>query len=347
MNHSIELERIVLPLLFWYDENARILPWRENQDPYRVWISEIMLQQTRVEAVKPYFDRFLLTLPDLESLATVNETILLKLWEGLGYYNRARNLQKAAKIIMEEFKGQFPRAFQDILSLPGIGEYTAGAISSISFGFPVPAVDGNVMRVMARLFEEYRDVTDTAFKKEVTELLREIYPTDRCGDFTQAIMELGAVVCTPAGVPKCVDCPLTFLCKAYEKGTQQNLPLKTKKQERKKELKTVFVLHCQDTIAIRKRQKGGLLGGLWEFPNVEGWLLPEEMAVLLQEWGICVDKITEKISSKHIFTHREWHMVGYRVDCLNQNHEWDWVSKKALEEHIPLPNAFKGFFKLL
>ncbi len=347
MEQALELGRLVQPLLFWYDEHARILPWRKNQDPYRIWVSEIMLQQTRVEAVKPYFDRFMLALPDIQSLAEANETLLLKLWEGLGYYNRVRNLQKAAKIILEKYQGRFPHEFQDILSLPGIGEYTAGAISSISFGYPIPAVDGNVMRVVARILEEYREVTEACFKKEVTEALRGIYPINRCGDFTQALMELGAVICTPAGVPKCEDCPLTFLCKAYKNETQLKLPLKMKKQARKKELKTILILCEEDKVAIRKRQEGGLLGGLWEFPNVEGLLTPQEVSELLLTWGIAIEKVAGEMNSKHIFTHREWHMIGYQVLCLNRNHELDWVSKKTLEEDIPLPTAFKGFCKLL
>ena len=269
------LKKIVQPLLDWYDANARILPWREQPEPYRVWLSEIMLQQTRVEAVKPYFERFLAALPTIRSLAEAPEDRLMKLWEGLGYYNRARNLQKAARMILERHNGMFPSDFEEILALPGIGEYTAGAISSIAFGRPVPAVDGNVLRVMSRLLESAEDIAQPAVKVNITHALKQIYPEQRCGDFTQSLMELGATVCLPNGKPKCRECPLAELCLARLNGKVAELPVKAPKKARKLENRTVLLLFCGNRIAIRRREEKGLLAGLYEFPNREGSLTGE------------------------------------------------------------------------
>ena len=197
------LEKIVKPLLAWYDKGRRILPWRESPTPYHVWVSEIMLQQTRVEAVKPYYDRFMQELPDIEALAKVDEEKLLKLWEGLGYYNRARNLKKSAEKIVIDYEGQMPDSYEELVKLTGIGSYTAGAIASIAFGKPYPAVDGNVLRILARLRLDERDILDAGVKRAVETELLQVIPKDRPGDFNQALMELGAVVCVPNGMPKC------------------------------------------------------------------------------------------------------------------------------------------------
>lgn len=341
------LSPMIEPLLCWYDQNGRTLPWRENAQPYRVWVSEIMLQQTRVEAVKPYFDRFMLQLPTIADLAEVEESKLLKLWEGLGYYNRARNLQKTAKIIMEKYQGVFPSQYEALLSLPGIGEYTAGAIASICFGKPIPAVDGNVQRVLARLTENYADVLSGKTKKAMTQQLAEIYPKERCGDFTQSLMELGATICMPTGIPKCIQCPISEFCEALKNNTQLELPVKAKKKPRKKQERTVFLLCCAEKIAVQQRAETGLLGGLFEFPNVEKFLSPNEALQVLETWGICVRELMTSSEKKHIFTHIEWHMKGYLIVCEEASGDFLWVSREALEKEIVLPTAFKIFCTLL
>ncbi|MBS5724893.1 MAG: A/G-specific adenine glycosylase [Clostridiales bacterium] len=342
-NNTAQLFKIVDPLLHWYHENARRLPWRENTDPYRVWVSEIMLQQTRVAAVIPYFLRFMEQLPSIEALANAPWDQLMKLWEGLGYYSRARNLQKAARVICEKYGGVFPDRYKDILSLPGIGPYTAGAVASISFGQPVPAVDGNVLRVISRLLEWDADLTGEAEKKRVAALLVEIYPEGQCGDFTQALMELGAVVCTPGISPKCEACPIRSLCNAFAAGTQASFPVIPPKKPRKMEEKTVFLLRCGDRVAVRRRDVGGLLGGLWEFPGTEGHLDSDAAEDWLKEHGIDFTEISPGTKKKHIFTHIEWHMDCFLVLCKNTNPAFTWVTKQELEEKISLPTAFQKF----
>ena len=233
MNNLELLARVPAPLLAWYDKEARDLPWRQNTDPYRVWVSEIMLQQTRVEAVIPYYERFLAAFPDLKALADAPEEQLLKLWEGLGYYSRARNLQKAAREALSRFGG-LPGQVQELSSLPGIGAYTAGAIASIAFSRPVPAVDGNVLRVVARLTDSHDDVLSPAVKREAEKAVAAVIPHDRPGDFNQAVMDLGATVCLPNGAPRCEVCPLAELCLGLARSTAPELPVKTKKKERQK-----------------------------------------------------------------------------------------------------------------
>ena len=262
------LEQIVKPLLSWYDGHARVLPWREDKSPYRVWVSEIMLQQTRVEAVKPFFERFLKALPNVRSLAECSEDELLKLWEGLGYYNRVRNMQKAARVIMEEHDGEFPADYAKLLALPGIGRYTAGAIGSIAFGLQKPAVDGNVLRVLSRVKASYEDVLKQSVKTALEQEVQKIIPKDRAGDFNQALIEIGAVVCVPNGRAKCEECPLAFCCRAKEKGIVEELPKKKAKKERRVEERTVLVLREGDRVAVRKRPSKGLLAGLYELPNL-------------------------------------------------------------------------------
>ncbi|MEG1656563.1 MAG: A/G-specific adenine glycosylase [Christensenellaceae bacterium] len=346
-DRDLEICEMVLPLLAWYDKHARILPWRENIEAYRVWVSEIMLQQTRVEAVKPYFDRFMSELPTLKSLAEADDEKLLKLWEGLGYYNRVRNLKKAAQMVMQEYNGEFPRQYHQLLKLSGIGTYTAGAICSISFGKPVPAVDGNVLRVLARVMCSYDEITDSKVKAQRTQLLQEFYPVGRSGDFTQALMELGAMVCVPNGSPKCKDCPLCFLCKAYQTHTQEELPIKTKKKARKKEKKTIVLLCCDGQTAIKKRNQTGLLSGMWEFPNVSGLLTQVQLEQVLEQWQIKPKTIIQSMDKKHVFTHIEWEMSSYLVLCKEKNGDFLWVTKRQLEEEFALPTAFKAFSKVL
>lgn len=346
MMEAYDLQQIVMPLLEWYKSNARELPWRRNTDAYRVWVSEIMLQQTRVEAVIPYYERFMQCFPDIQALAQGGEEELLKLWEGLGYYSRARNLHKAAIKICEEYRGVFPSAYQEILSLPGIGEYTAGAVSSIAFGQPEAAVDGNVLRVITRITRDSSDIVDTQFKKKVTKRLRAVYPRGACGDFTQSLMELGAVVCVPNGFPKCETCPLQKLCGACETQTQMEYPVRKKKASRKVEQKTVLLLKCKDRIALRKRERGGLLGGMWEFPNLDGKKSGKEITEWLAGQGIRVKQITKGTAKKHIFTHIEWHMESFLVECAEvcAENPFVWITQKELEEEYALPTAFKKIY---
>lgn len=348
----METERMEIPailpkkLLAWYDEGHRELPWRSNPAPYWVWVSEIMLQQTRVEAVKPYFARFMQVLPTIKDLAEAEEELLMKLWEGLGYYRRVRNLQAAAKEIMKEFDGEMPRSYPLIRSLPGIGEYTAGAIASIAFGIPRPAVDGNVLRVLSRVCEDERDILKQPIKKDMTRALLEIYPKDRAGDFTQSLMELGAMVCVPNGAPKCEECPLNDLCLAHLHGSADIIPVKTAKKPRKVETMTVFLLNHKDKWAVHKRGNEGLLAGLWEFPNQNGFLKEEEAKAQLKEWGIEAGELSFAGKKKHIFTHIEWQMQVCMADCEKaEKTPFLWVTKEQLSGEIALPTAFKKVMK--
>lgn len=361
------LNELIEPLLSWYDVNARILPWREIATPYRVWISEVMLQQTRVEAVKPYFERFILTLPTIQALAEVEEDALLKLWEGLGYYNRARNLKKAAETIVEKYDGNFPSEYEELLKLPGIGSYTAGAISSIAFGNQVPAVDGNVLRVISRVMASEEDIANQSVKKKMEDDLRAVMPQGRSGDFNQALMEIGATVCVPNGLAKCEVCPLNQLCKAKKLDIVMDLPKKTLKKPRTIEEKTILVIRAGDKVALRKRNKKGLLAGLYEFPNVEGHLSEKEVLNLVKQMSLSPIRIQKLESSKHIFTHKEWHMIGYviKVEELDevegkQNLEQDkneimngimngifLIEPQETEKQYPIPTAFQRYTKYM
>ena len=346
---------IPIPLLKWYDKNRRILPWREDPDPYRVWVSEIMLQQTRVEAVKPYFERFMRTLPDIKALAGAEEELLLKLWEGLGYYNRVRNLQKAAIQIENDHGGKMPETCEELLKLAGIGSYTAGAIASIAFGKPAPAVDGNVLRVAARLRKDERPVTDPKVKKAVEQELSAVMPSDRPGDFNQAMMEIGACVCVPNGAPLCGKCPLAGLCRAHMAGMEQEYPKKQAKKPRKVEKKTILIVRDGKRAAIRKRAEKGLLAGMYEFPSVEGFLTAPEAAAYLTDRGLKILEIHPLEEAKHIFTHREWHMKGYmaRVDELEPGKAdsitegWLYIEPEETRDKYPIPSAFGAYTKYL
>lgn len=312
-------------LLSWYDKHARVLPWRDNPSPYRVWISEIMLQQTRVDTVKPYFERFLTELPTVKDLAEVTDDKLMKLWEGLGYYSRARNLKKAAIQIVEEYDGELPANIEELMKLSGIGPYTSGAIGSIAFGLRGTAVDGNVYRVIARLTANQNDLSERSAKKEIEELVLELLPADRVGDFNQAMMELGATVCLPNGAPKCEECPVRELCEARKLGIEMTLPVKVKKKARRVEEKTIFVIEYNDRIAIRQRPMEGLLNGLWEFPNLDGLFDEEEYEDIMKNWGIRFSKIISLGKAKHIFSHIEWQMVGYFVKA-------EWMESSVRED---------------
>lgn len=334
-------------LLDWFELNARILAWRENPKPYYVWISEIMLQQTRVEAVKGYFNRFITVLPDIKALAEIDEEHLMKLWEGLGYYNRARNLKKAANVIMNEYNGELPANYDLLLTLPGIGSYTAGAIGSIAFGLPVPAVDGNVLRVLKRIAGSFDDITKEKVKKELERDLLEIMPKDRPGDYNQSLMELGATVCIPNGKPLCDKCPVMHLCKAFHEDLTDQIPVKPKKKARVIEEKTIFVFEYKGKYAIRKRVEKGLLHGLWELPNVSNKFSYDKVQENMVQWNLEYEMVTKMEKSKHIFSHREWHMTGYyiRLNKLNQLPFDDviWVDKEELNKVYSLPTAFEVY----
>ena len=340
-NHFSDLSAALLP---WYRGNARDLPWRKTQDPYPIWVSEIMLQQTRVAAVLGYYARFLAAFPTVEDLAAAPEEQLMKLWEGLGYYSRARNLQKAAKVVAE--RGSFPNTYETLLKLPGVGEYTAGAIASAAFGLPCPAVDGNVLRVMMRLTDCRADIAEGSVKAAVREALAQIMPKEK-GDiriFNQALMELGATVCLPNGEPKCGACPMRGRCFACSRGTVMTLPVKSGKKPRRKEEKTVYVLLQEGRVALRRRDESGLLAGLWEFPNLGEKLDEERAAECLAQWGLTAKAWHKKLAAKHIFTHVEWHMTGYVLEVEGRGGEdFLWMDPHALREHA-VPSAFGKFY---
>lgn len=337
-------------LLLWFDKSKRVLPWRENPTPYRVWISEIMLQQTRVEAVKPYFERFITALPDISALAECKEETLLKLWEGLGFYNRARNLKRAALCVVESGRKTLPETYEELMKLPGIGSYTAGAIASIAYGACTPAVDGNVLRVLSRVFLYEKDVLSQRAKREMEDLVRGMLPKERPGDFNQALMELGAVVCVPNGSPDCESCPLQSLCGALKEDKISRLPVKAKKAKRRIEEKTVFLLQTDKKVALHKRDNKGLLAGLYEFPNAAGHLTQEEALKWVKEQGLEPIYIEPLEDAKHIFSHVEWHMSGYmiQVDTLTRE-EADllFVEVEELKEKYPIPSAFAAYVKYM
>lgn len=350
---SYNYKEIVPYLLDWFDYNARILAWREDPKPYYVWVSEIMLQQTRVEAVKGYFDRFITALPDIKALADVEEEKLLKLWEGLGYYNRVRNLQKAARIIMKDYQGELPADFESLKKFPGIGEYTAGAIASIAFGIPVPVIDGNVLRVTKRIAGSFDEITKASVKKELWQDLILIIPDNRPGDFNQALMELGATVCLPNGKPDCAHCPIMHLCRASKDDTISQIPVKPVKKERRIEDRSILLIEYQNKYAIKKRAPKGLLAGLWEFPGLEGKLNKDEVEEKVRGLGLLPMSFTPLGNAKHIFTHIEWHMIGYHIrlikDTLKDTKEspYLWADKEEIMNKYCIPNAFSAYMEYL
>ena len=301
------------PLVPWYEENKRDLPFRHTRDPYCIWVSEIMLQQTRVETGLPYYLRFIETLPTVEALANAPEPLLLKLWEGLGYYSRVRNMKRAAQTIIERFGGKFPHTFEEIRSLCGIGDYTAGAISSIAFDLPYPTVDGNVLRVCSRLLCYDKDVLSTAAKKELTEAVTVEVQKLPPAIINQALMELGATVCLPNGAPRCEKCPLSAVCKAHEKGCETTLPVKKKAAARKIEYKTVLILHLGDKAILARRPEKGLLSGLFEPYSLAGQKTETEVKTALEQLGLSPVTIRALGPAKHIFSHLEWHMTGFDI----------------------------------
>lgn len=344
MAKSEDWSRLPQVLLPWYAENRRQLPWREDREPYHIWISEIMLQQTRVEAVKGYYSRFLAALPDIRALAQCDDEVLHKLWEGLGYYSRVRNLKKCAQVIVSEYGGVFPREHAQVLALPGIGPYTAGAICSIAFNQPTPAVDGNVLRVVSRLRNDAAPIDLPETKKDVTEFLAGIYPP-QAGDFTQALMELGATVCGPNRKPDCKSCPCKTFCRAFQEGEPQALPVKSPKKGRRQEDLTVFILSCDGRFALEKRPEKGLLAGLWQFPNLPGDLDTEVALNALRARGLHPRELFRESRKTHIFTHIQWNMKGVYLEVEAPTGGFQWMTPEEINTQAALPTAFRQFWE--
>lgn len=343
---------IVTPLLAWYQTEKRDLPWRKTKEPYPVWLSEIMLQQTRVEAVKPYYKRFLDACPDLQALADLPEERLYKLWEGLGYYSRARNLQKAAKTIMSDFCGIFPSDYATLKKLPGIGDYTAGAIASIAFGERVPAVDGNVLRVLARLSASEDDIALPETKAAFREALLPLVPVE-AGDFNQSLIELGATVCLPNGEPKCAACPLAPFCRAHAENRAYDFPKRSPKKPRRIEKRTVLLIEDGGRTALSKRPDKGLLAGLYELPNTEGHLDEAALLAFIRSLGFEPLRWQRLEDAKHIFTHVEWQMIAYAVRISPEFDERAGsdrcflVENEMLRRNYAIPSAFSAYTKYL
>ena len=335
-------QRIPAPLLLWYNQNKRDLPWRKNPTPYSVWVSEIMLQQTRVEAVKEYYERFMQALPTVADLARCEEEKLLKLWEGLGYYSRVCNMQKCARQIMLNFNGEFPQSKEELLTLSGIGAYTAGAISSIAFGNPTPAVDGNVFRVLSRVEQNATVISDPKYRKYLEKELSFVYPKDKkgCSDFTQSLFEIGALICKPQN-PACEKCPLNSFCLAYQNGTQTRYPVLPQKKEKRREEIYIFLIQTPEGFCIRRRE-AGVLKGMNEFPShiCERGETPESV---LNEWGMYEFTEKSRAKYKHIFTHIYWDITCIWVQA--DYAPFDSYALREIEETISLPTAFKQCLK--
>lgn len=344
------LEQLVTPLLEWFSGHARILPWRENPKPYYVWVSEIMLQQTRVEAVKPYFERFIKTLPDVSTLAECQEEQLLKLWEGLGYYNRVRNMQIAARQVMEDYGGKIPAEYEELLKLKGIGHYTAGAVSSIAYGRPVAAVDGNVLRVISRVTADARDIMKQSVRTNMEQELTGVIPVDQAGAFNQGLMELGATVCLPNGEPKCSVCPWKDMCLARKEDKIASVPVKTKSAGRRIEQRTVLLIRDGEKIVLKKRPSKGLLAGMYEFPNEMGYFEEKEALSYVRDMQLNPLRIESLSDAKHIFSHVEWHMKGYmiRVEALGEDEKGLlFAEAKDFADSYPMPSAFTAYTNYL
>ena len=357
MLNELDFKLLAQPLCSWYRKQARELPWRKDPSPYLVWISEIMLQQTRVEAVKPYFARFTKALPDVKALSECPEDALLKLWEGLGYYSRARNLKAAAGQIMNEHNGRIPEDFETLLTLKGIGHYTAGAISSIAYQRPAPAVDGNVLRVLTRVSADDTDIMKASFRTETEERIRSFLKEGTVSprEFNQALMELGAMVCVPNGAPKCEECPWNPFCRARKEHLTETLPVKKKAKARRVEDRTVFLIRDGKRIAIRKRPAKGLLAGLYEFPNHLGHFSETETLRFVREMGYAPLRIRRLADSVHIFSHVEWHMIAYDLlveeEAFATKEQKEKAAKERLffvdeseqKERYALPSAFAAY----
>ncbi|WP_066923517.1 A/G-specific adenine glycosylase [Murdochiella massiliensis] len=367
-------------LVTWYDQHRRFLPWREDPTPYHVWVSEIMLQQTRVEAVKGYYTRFLTFLPDVYALAEADEGFLLKLWQGLGYYSRARNLQKAAKQLVQEQQGQLPDTTEELQRLPGIGAYTAGAIASIAFGKPVIAPDGNAYRIFSRLQQEEGFLEDRETKKRLEEAMQSVIDHKRPGAFNQALMDLGSLICLAKGDPLCAQCPLHEFCAVAGKEIATQYPKRRPKKPRRKEKKTVLLIQQGDRLLLWQQPKNDLLAGMWLFPMLNGHLSPEEILMRMSEQGIareCIQQIEGLDPAIHIFSHLEWHMIGYLVilteskypilvtlgndkqqdslltqaeavqeemETVPEGKKMVWANPEEIARHYAIPTAHRPFF---
>lgn len=338
------IEQLPDALLPWYAQAKRDLPWRKDREPYHVWLSEIMLQQTRVEAVKGYYRRFLERLPTIADLAACDDDTLHKLWEGLGYYSRVRNLKKAALRIQEDHGGVFPRKYEQIRALPGIGDYTAGAICSICFDAPTPAVDGNVLRVISRITEDPTPIDLPRQKLAIQDALSRIYPVE-AGAFTQALMELGATLCGPNWAPRCEACPCNRFCLGALHQTAAQFPVKSPRKEKRTEDRTVFILSCCGRYALEKRPRTGLLAGLWQFPNVEGKLDIQDALSAVEAMGLHPRQILRSVERKHIFTHIRWEMRGIYLEVSEEAGEFTWLSAQQINADAALPTAFRQFWE--
>ena len=360
-------------LLRWFSLHGRDLPWREEPSPYHVWLSEVMLQQTRVEAVKGYYRRFLSSLPDIPALAAAEEELVLKLWEGLGYYSRARNLQKGARLLVSQYGGKLPESAEELRRIPGIGDYTAAAIASIAFKERIPAVDGNLLRIFSRLTacgssmksSEAKErarlyflerMPDPPAKELVSEararygFLHDSRDFSDPGNFNQALMDLGSSVCLPNGTPRCALCPLNQLCAAHRLSREEDFPVREEKKPRKIEKLTVFLLRRGGKSALRRRPGRGLLAGLYEFPNRKGHLSEEEALSSMKELGLRPLHIRSLPAARHIFTHREWDMIGYEIRLDEFSPEQDsliFYENEEIEKKLSIPSAFSAFLKEL
>ena len=342
MKREYSIEKFREQLLNWYDENRRILPWREDATPYRVWVSEIMLQQTRVEAVKPYFERFVKELPTLQDLSVASDDTLFKLWEGLGYYNRVMNMKKCAIECVEKHGGNLPSTYDELIQLPGIGAYTAGAIASIAYKQKVPAVDGNVLRVFSRVLISEDDILKESTKRKFQKIIMEYLPEDRSDAFNQALMEIGALICVPNAAPRCNICPVASECMGYQSGDAHRLPNKAVKKARKIDKKTVLVITYQNQVHLCQREEKGLLAGLYEFDVYEGYLTKNQIR---DQFKGNIKRMTALEDTKHIFSHVEWHMKGYLIELNDKTIDGIWCTKKEIEETYAIPTAYKVYKK--
>lgn len=328
-------------LLDWYDANRRVLPFRGTRDSYAVWISEIMLQQTRTDTVSGYYTRFLNRFPNIAALAQADEQEVLKYWEGLGYYSRARNLHKAAQIMQREYGGRFPAAYEGIRALPGVGDYTAAAVASIAYRLPYPAIDGNLTRVLARVHGVREDVGRPSVKRLIHELGEREIDRERPGDWNQALMDLGATICVP-GTPDCARCPLQAQCDAYAQGDADRLPIRAAARPPVPVDVGVGLVIAEGRVLTIKRD-AALLKGLWTFLLCEGDSTPEGMARKLEALGMQANRIIPLGEARHVFTHRIWNMQLYRVDlsAVPQRMIGQWADAQTLTG-LPLPTAMKA-----
>lgn len=338
------MQPVAPPLLQWFQANKRLLPFRQEPSAYHIWVSEIMLQQTRVAAAIPYYNRFIAALPDPTALAACDPDRLRKLWQGLGYYNRAGNMQKAARMICERYGGALPADYDALRALPGIGDYTAGAIASIAFGIPAPAVDGNVLRVFARLYNNGADIALPATKRAFTARVMEQMPEAEPGPYNEALMELGALVCVP-GAPHCAQCPLAALCRGYAAGRAAELPVKPAPKAKTPVQVTVALIESERGLLLQRRPAKGLLAGLWQPAAWERALTRSELTAALCGLGVQPALGEALPPARHVFTHRIWQLGGWRgtAEACPLPDGWVWAAPEQLAQEYPVPNAFAAY----